>query len=151
MQSKKPLIAIGLIAAVGLLIFFLLKPKKAAASDLPLQNGNTGWRPLPKQYYTSDAIKNMGTSITDQGNREKVTLGSDVAQAMFGSSTLTNVFIPKKTGVRFNAAPELLAKLKAKYGEGELFQKGKNLTDGFEWVTNTGTTQLSFKDFMALK
>lgn len=149
-MNKRTIILV-VVAGGALLAIVLLMQSSAKAAEAAGNAGNAGgWTKAPASAYTTANLLQQAASVTDLGNNKlRLDLPAEVSRRLFGTSG--PVFVkPSTTGVKFNAAPELVAKLQAKYGAGELFQKGKNLTDGFEWVTNTGTTQLSFKDFVTL-
>lgn len=148
MDKNKIFSVVILLAAAAGLVFFLYTYTKKKSPETETPSG--GWtKAAPENYKTSNLLQ-QAASVTELGNNKlMLDIGKDLSKQLFGTGS-GKVFVPKSTGTRFNAAPELLAKLQAKYGAGELFQKGKNLTDGFEWVTSTGITQLTFKDFVAI-
>lgn len=140
-------IVIVLALGIGTAIAYKMSKKKGTGSG---GNGDiaskltgdarpkSGWTQAPKSEYKRDNILNIAQSVKEESNRLVATISQGDAKRLFGSEKATKVFLPKPTGNKYNASPEILAKLQAKYGNGTLYQKGANITEGFDYITDGG-------------
>lgn len=143
-------IAFVLVLALGIgtAVIYTMRKKKSNAGDAGAGASSaamltTGTTAAPKPDMSTKGVISRATSVEDIGNNKL-------------KATMSNgkiIILPKPTGVKFNAAPELLEKLKAKYGAGTLYQKGANLTDGFDYITNPNGTfgHVGTKIFIPMK
>lgn len=143
------MIALVLVLALGIgtAIAYKMSKKKGTGSG---GNGDiaskptgdarpkSGWTQAPKSEYKRDNILNIAQSVKEESNRLVATISQGDAKRLFGSEKATKVFLPKPSGIKYTSAPEIVEKLKVKYGSGQLYQKGKTLTEGFDYITDGG-------------
>lgn len=119
-------IALVIVLALGIgtaIAYNMRKKGKGTASKIVTTDA-----PPVKPKMDTKSVLDRATSVEDIGhNKLKATMSDG-----------KTIILPKPSGIKYTPAPEMIEKLKVKYGTGQLYQKGKTLTDGFDYITDAG-------------
>lgn len=128
-----------IVLVLGIGTFVVYRMRKATPARQDKITGKSGWTQADKSEYKTDNLAKNAVSVTDAGNnRLRIQLQAGEGKRLFGTASDT-VFVPKPTGNRYSADPAMLEKLKNKYGEGTLYQKGATIVEGFDYITVSGS------------
>lgn len=126
-------LVVVLALGIGTAVIYTMRKKKSNAGDAGAGASSaamltTGTTAAPKPDMSTKGVISRATSVEYIGNNKlKATMSNG-----------TTIILPKPSGIKYTPAPEIVEKLKTKYGSGQLYQNGKTLTEGFDYITDAG-------------